>query len=112
MSLISRSAVNQITAKHLSSFTVLHIDQIGVVVDLAIIEVLVCPFVIAILDRIFFPKRITRPVLRKKYPPEVRMTLKLYPEHVEGLTLHPVRSRPDPGNALTSLTVGDRRFYT
>src|SRR5215813_15631276 len=105
MSLISRSAVNQITAKHLSSFTVLHIDQIGVVIDLAIIEVLVCPFVIAILNRILFPKRIPRPVLRKKYPSEIRMTLKLDPEHVEGLALHPVSSRPDPGNTRNCPTV-------
>src|SRR6185436_10624251 len=74
----------------LSPFRVLHINQACVVVDFAIVEMLIGPCVISILDRIFFPKRKPRPIFGKQYPPKVRVSVKHDSKHVEDFAFHPV----------------------
>src|SRR6185503_20893225 len=78
-----------------SAFCVLHIYQARIVINLTIFEVLICPLVVTILNRIFFAKRMAGPVGRKQDAPEVRVTIELDSEHIVYLALHPVCAYPD-----------------
>src|SRR6185295_1801660 len=90
----------------LSSFRVLHINQARVVIDLAIVEMLIGPLVVSILDRIFFSKRKPRPIGWKQYPPKVRVSFKPDSKHVEDFAFHPVCARPDMSDTWTNFAVG------
>src|SRR5262244_1924194 len=91
-----------------AALRILHIDQTRVVVHLAIVEMFVGPFVVPILDRVFLPERVPGPILGQQNPPKIRMAVKLNPEKIKDLSLHPVRTRPDRSHARTRLTIGQR----
>src|SRR5215469_1907009 len=77
-----------------SPLSILYIYQARVVINFPVIKMLIGPFIIAILNRILFAKRMAGPVRRQQYPPEIGMALELNPEHVIGFAFHPIGPIP------------------
>src|SRR5713226_5713041 len=69
------------------------------------------PLIVLLQDSVVLAQGMALPAVRKQNALEVRMSIELDAEHVEGLALQPVGRRPEGDRTWQALAIGDERLH-